>query len=391
MMDALLQRINQNALNIQASSIRAFDEHISKIDGMIKLTLGEPDFPTPDHVKQAGIVAIEGDESHYFPTPGSLKLRQAASHFLNNKYQLRYDANTEVIVTVGATEALFASLLTVLNPGDKVVVPSPFFGMYQSMIRLIGGEPILIDTSADNFILTAEKLEAAFAEHGDAIKAVLINYPSNPTGAIWTEEQAKAVAKVLEDRPVFVISDEVYSELVYEGKHVSLGHFLPEQTIVINGLSKSHAMTGWRVGLVFAKAPVMEQVTKVHQQLVTTATSISQEAAYEALQNGANDAEPMREAYQARRDFVYQTMTELGFTIAKPNGAFYIFARIPEDLEQDSYQFALDVAEHARVGFIPGSGFGPGGEHHVRLSYAASMDDLEEAMKRIKEYITSLR
>lgn len=382
---------NSNLDSIKPNAIRTFDERASQVEGIIKLTLGEPDFPTPEHVKEAGIEAIRSNQTGYFSTAGDNRLRQAAARFVDQRYGLNYRWEDEVIVTVGATEALSTAFQAILNPGDKVIVPAPYFTLYASIILLAGGIPVEVDTSSNNFILSKDMLDKALAEHGDAIKAVLLNYPTNPTGVNWTDEDAKEFAEVLRDRPIFVVSDEVYSELVYDSDHVSIAKHLREQTIVINGVSKSHAMTGWRVGLLFAPADFMSHLVKVHQNLVTTNSSISQVAAREALENGVNDAEPMRREYKKRRDFVYDAMTELGFQIVKPGGAFYIFARIPADLEQDSMAFCLDLAESNAVAFVPGGAFGTGGESHVRLSYAASMADLSEAMDRLAQFVNNKR
>ncbi|MFL2127927.1 pyridoxal phosphate-dependent aminotransferase [Ruoffia sp. FAM 26255] len=382
---------NTNLTKIKPNAIRAFDESASQVEGIIKLTLGEPDFNTPEHVKDAGIKAIQDNQTGYLSTPGDNRLRQAAANFVKEKYDLNYQWEDEVIVTVGATESLSTALQTICNPGDKIIVPSPYFTLYSSIIYLAGGEPIEVDTAANDFVMSPEMLKDTLEEHGDAVKGIILNYPTNPTGVNWKEEDAKAFADVLRDRPIFVISDEVYSELVYEEAHVSIAKYIREQTIVINGVSKSHAMTGWRVGLLFAPANIMSQLVKVHQNLVTTNSTISQLAAREALENGMNDAQLMREKYVMRRDYIYDFMTRLGFKIVKPSGAFYMFARIPEDLEQNSMDFCLDLAHSAAVAFVPGSAFGIGGESHVRLSYAASIDDIKEAMRRLEVFVKEKR
>lgn len=390
-MNPLINRLNNNLDKIQPSPIRAFDEHVSKIPGIIKLTLGAPDFNTPDHIKEAGIRAIQENQTSYMSTPGDNRLRQAASRFVKDKYDLDYHWENEVIVTVGATEALGSAFQTVLNPGDKVLIASPYFTLYQTMIYLAGAIPIEVDTSVNNFVMSSDMLRDALEEHGDAVKAVVLNYPSNPTGIVWTEEDAQAFADVIREYPVFVISDEIYSELIYDGEHVSIAKYLRDQTIVINGVSKSHAMTGWRIGLAFAPAEIMNEMVKVHQNFVTTASTISQLAAREALENGVDDAVPMREEYRKRRDFIYDTMTGLGFDIVKPKGAFYIFAKIPDEFSESSYDFCVDIAEKARIALVPGSSFGEKGEGYVRLSYAASMENIQEAMRRLTTYMEARR
>lgn len=390
-MTDLIHRFNNNLAKIKPSPIRAFDEHVSQIEGIIKLTLGAPDFHTPEHVKNAGIQAIQNNQTSYLSTPGDNRLRQAASRFVQEKYHLDYHWENEVIVTVGATEALATAFQAVINPGDKVLISSPYFTLYQTMIYLAGGIPVEIDTSNNEFIMSAEMLEEALLTHGDDVKAVILNYPSNPTGIVWSDEDAKAFADVIRNYPVFVISDEIYSELIYEGEHVSIAKYLRDQTIVVNGVSKSHAMTGWRIGLLFAPKALMNELVKVHQNLVTTAPTMSQLAAREALENGINDAEPMRVEYQKRRDYIYDAMTALDFEIVKPSGAFYIFAKIPADFKDNSYNFCVDIAEKARIAIVPGTAFGANGEGYIRISYAASMENIQEAMRRLTEYCEKRR
>lgn len=384
----LRKLFNEQTQDMEVSLIRQFDEKVQGIDGMIRLTLGQPDFPTPQHVKDAGIEAINTNFSFYTGMAGDLRLREAAANFLEKKYNTPYDPETEILTTVGATEALAAALLAVLNPGDKVLIPSPFFSLYEPLVILGRAEPIYIDTTKNDFILSPEMIHNAMEEHGERVKAIVLNYPTNPTGVTWNREECIAIAETLKKYPdVFAISDEIYSELVYEGTHVSLGEYLRDQTIVINGLSKSHAMTGWRLGFTFAPKEITEQVIKIHQYLVTSASSITQYAGIEALVNGMDDAAPMREEYKKRRDYIYDVMNELGFHIAKPNGAFYIYAKIPQGYIQNSFDFCLDLAEKAKIAFVPGVAFGKEGEGYIRLSYASSMEEIKEAMDRLVNYM----
>ena len=384
----LTKRFNKNLDKIEVSLIRQFDQSISSIPGVLRLTLGEPDFTTPDHVKEAAKAAIDANESHYTGMSGLLALRQAASQFVNEKYNLSYDPETEILVTIGATEALSATLTAILEEGDKVLLPAPAYPGYEPIVNLVGAEIVEIDTTENDFVLTPEMLEKAILEQGNQLKAVILNYPANPTGVTYSREQMAALADVLKKYDVFVVCDEVYSELTYtEQPHVSIAEFLPEQTIVINGLSKSHAMTGWRLGFTFAPAAFTAQLIKSHQYLVTAANTMAQFAGVEALIAGKDDAEPMKREYIERRDYIIEKMTELGFKIIKPNGAFYIFAKIPADYNQDSFAFLKDFAQKKAVAFIPGAAFGQYGEGYVRLSYAASMDTIKEAMKRLKEYM----
>ena len=384
----LAKRFNKNLDKIEVSLIRQFDQSISSIPGVLRLTLGEPDFTTPDHVKEAAKAAIDANESHYTGMSGLLALRQAASQFVKEKYNLSYDPETEILVTIGATEALSATLTAILEEGDKVLLPAPAYPGYEPIVNLVGAEIVEIDTTENDFVLTPDMLEKAILEQGNQLKAVILNYPANPTGVTYSREQMTALADVLKKYDVFVVCDEVYSELTYtEQPHVSIAEFLPEQTIVINGLSKSHAMTGWRLGFTFAPAAFTAQLIKSHQYLVTAANTMAQFAGVEALTAGKDDAEPMKREYIERRDYIIEKMTELGFKIIKPNGAFYIFAKIPAGYNQDSFAFLKDFAQKKAVAFIPGAAFGQYGEGYVRLSYAAGMDTIKEAMKRLKEYM----
>ena len=384
----LTKRFNKQLDKIQVSLIRQFDQAISEIPGVLRLTLGEPDFTTPDHVKEAAKRAIDQDQSYYTGMSGLLTLRQAASDFVKEKYQLDYNPENEILVTIGATEALSATLTAILEEGDKVLLPAPAYPGYEPIVNLVGAEIVEIDTTENGFVLTPEMLEKAILEQGDKLKAVILNYPANPTGITYSREQLEALAAVLRKYEIFVVCDEVYSELTYTVEnHVSLGTMLRDQAIIINGLSKSHAMTGWRLGFIFAPANFTAQLIKSHQYLVTAANTMAQHAAVEALTAGKNDAEPMKKEYIQRRDYIINKMTDLGFEIIKPDGAFYIFAKIPAGYNQDSFAFLKDFAQKKAVAFIPGAAFGQYGEGYVRLSYAASMGTIREAMKRLEEYM----
>lgn len=385
----LTNRFNKQVHKIAVSTIRRFDEQVSGIDGILKLTLGEPDFNTPEHVKESAKQAIKDNYSHYSGMAGLPDVREAATYFMKEKYGVSYQPASEVLVTVGATEAISASLLAILEAGDKVLMPAPIYPGYEPIITLASAEPVYIDTSSNGFVLTPEMIEQAMIEHGDQVKAIILNYPSNPTGVTYTREEVQAIAQVVKNYPIFVISDEIYSELTYENEHVSIAEFIPEQTILINGLSKSHAMTGWRIGFIFGPEILIAEIIKVHQYLVTAASTISQKAAVRALIEGINDAEVMKEKYRERRDFVYEKMTQLGFEVARPNGAFYIFAKIPTNHEQDSMKFCLALAQEQALAVIPGIAFGPEAEGYIRISYAASMENLKEAMKRLTNFIES--
>lgn len=382
---------NPNLDKIQISAIRRFDQEVSQIPGILKLTLGEPDFSTPQHVEDAAVAAVRAHESHYTGMSGLLALRQAASQFVSGKYGVTFDPESEVLVTVGATEAISASLMSILVAGDKVLTPAPLYPGYEPLIQLAGAEMVEIDTTKNGFVLTPEMLEAALIAHPET-KVVILNYPSNPTGVTYNRAEIKALSDVIKKYPVFVISDEIYSELTYtDEKHVSIAEFAREQTVVLNGLSKSHAMTGYRIGFIFADASLTSQIIKTHQYFVTAATTVSQFAAIEALTNGKDDAAIMTKEYIIRRDYIMSQMTPLGFEIAKPDGAFYIFAKIPADLNQDDFAFLIDFANQKQVAFIPGSSFGQYGKGYIRLSYAASMPVITEAMIRLTAFVNEKR
>lgn len=389
----LLSGLNHNLARVQPSAIRAFDNEVSAIPGILKLTLGEPDFNVPEHIKQAAVKSILENDSHYAASNGTLAVRQAATHFLKDRYDVTYDAESEIIVTVGATEAIYTVLTSLLNKGDKVILPTPIFPLYIPITLVGGGEPVFVDTSSNDFVLSPEMLKEAIKTHGESIKAIVLNFPSNPTGVTYSAQEIQALADVLRDTNIVIISDEIYSELTYETTHVSMAKYLPEQTIILNGVSKSHAMTGYRIGFLAAPAELVTKFSLIHQFTITTANNTAMAAAAEALgtENGRQDTLTMKAAYQERRDFVYQTMTNLGFKIPKPAGAFYIFAKIPAGYHQNDVEFARDLAFKNKLAVVPGSAFGPGGEGYIRLSYAASLATLQEAMSRLSDYLQDNR
>lgn len=367
---------------LQPSGIREFNKEVSKIPGIIKLTLGEPDMATPEHVKQAAIRSIEEDDSHYAPQMGKPELLEAISDYIQNTRDVHYNPQTEIIATVGATEALDATLFAILNTGDKVVVPTPIFSLYFPLIEMTGATVVQVDTSADNFVLTPEKLEEVLEEEGKGVKAVILNYPSNPTGREYPQEVLAGLAEVIKKHHLYAIADEIYSELVYGVEHYSIATMIPERTIFISGLSKSHAMTGYRLGYVAAPAKIMANISKMHAFLVTTVTNNVQVAAAEALTNGLDDPLEFRKIYQHRRDLLVAGLKKLGFEMLTPEGAFYLFAKIPAQFGTDDVAFAKQLAKEAKVGVTPGSAFGKGGDGYVRLSYASSDENLTEEIGR---------
>lgn len=382
-------KFNHKIEKIAVSDIRQFDTEVSSIPGIIKLTLGEPDFNTPEHVKQAGIKAIEDNQSHYTPNPGIMPLREATAAYFNEKYHLNYKP-TQVITTIGATEAISVALQTILNPDDVVIMPTPVFPIYKPITEINQGNCIMVDTSADGFILTADKLRQVLAENqSKTVKALVLVYPSNPTGVTYSRKDLEELAEVVKEAGIWVLCDEVYAELTYNGQHTSLAEIIPDQVLLVSGLSKSHAMTGWRIGYLFGPEDFVEQAVKAHQYMVTAPTDNVQFAALEAMTNGKEDSQVMKAEYLKRREFLQAELVEAGFEVASPDGAFYLFAKIPAQFEPDSWAFVRRLAKEAKVALIPGISFGPGGEGYVRLSYAASMENLTEAAKRIKAFVAA--
>ncbi|USS85466.1 aminotransferase class I/II-fold pyridoxal phosphate-dependent enzyme [Fructilactobacillus myrtifloralis] len=386
-LDERLQTVYNHRLDtITPSQIRSFSKEIQDIPGLISLNVGEPGFNTPEHVKEAAIQSIANNQSHYSPQNGWLELREAISSYLQRRYDLNYDPETEITVTDGATEALSSSFLATLNPGDEVLIPMPGYPAYTSLVELAGGVPVGMDTSAHQFKLTPEQLTETLAKHPQA-KELVLNYPTNPTGVSYSQAELAELAAVVKAHGLLVIDDEIYSELVYDGEHVSFAKLLPANTILINGLSKSHAMTGYRLGYVAGPAAIVKNVNKVHGYLVTSPSNPAQYAAIEALNNGMDDPIPMRKAYRERRDLMTTTLQQLGFGIVSPEGAFYIFAKIPAQFSENSREFALRLAKEAKVGVTPGSAFGPAGEGYLRLSYAADLDQIKQALAQITTFI----
>ncbi|MBB1127694.1 aminotransferase class I/II-fold pyridoxal phosphate-dependent enzyme [Limosilactobacillus balticus] len=384
----ILSRLNNNFAKLTPGGIREFDYQVSSIPGIIKLTLGEPDFNVPAAMKQAAIDSINANDSHYAPGNGTLALRQAIAHFMQDRYQLDYDPENEIAVTVGATEGIFASLSTIINPGDEIIIPTPTFPFYMAVTKILGGIPIEVDTSSDGFVLTPERLKSVLEEHPNA-KGLVLNYPSNPTGVTYTQDQIKALADTVKSTSLIVIADEIYSELVYGATHTSIANYIPEQTLILNGASKSHAMTGYRIGFIAGPQELMKSVSAIHAMLVTAASNPAMAAAVAAFDTdeGKTATQEMKEAYEQRRDFVVNSLQKLGFRLINPQGAFYVFAKIPAQYGNDDLKFATDLANEGKVAVIPGSFFGAGGQGYVRISYATSMDTLKQAMINIAEFI----
>lgn len=388
---AIKHRVNTNLARVAPANLRVFDAQVSTIPDIIKLTIGEPDFNVPDRLKEAAIQAIQDNDSHYTPGVGSLALRQAIHNFLNDRYQLDYDPQKEIAATIGVSQGLYAALAALINPGDQVLIPTPAFPLYEVLIKMLGGEPVLIDTSKDAFRLTPPALQLALAQAGDRAKALILNYPSNPTGVTYDPAQLTALAQVIEQTPLVVLADEIYSELTYDGTHTSIARELPGQTLVFNGVSKSHAMTGYRIGFVAGPAELMQTVGMVSSLMITSPSTPAMAAAVAALNTpaGKEATAQMKAEYQARRDYLLGALTKLGFPVANPGGAFYLFAQLPARFGTADKEFATNLAHEAQVALAPGSFFGPGGAGYLRISYASSMATLQEAVARVGRFLSA--
>ena len=372
---------------ITISGIRRFNDAVNGIPDMIRLTLGEPDFNTPDHIKQAAIKAIEADYSHYTANAGDPDLRAAVAATWQQKYDLTYRPDDEILVTVGATEAIAVALQGLAAPGEAVLVPAPVYPGYIPLLILNHIKPIIIDTRANDFVLTPEMIADTISAHPDAkITGIILNYPNNPTGITYRENQLQALASTCAEHDLFILADEIYAELTYGQPHVSIAKFARDRTVIISGLSKSHAMTGWRIGFLLAPAAITQALKKIHQYTVTAATTVAQRAGVEALVNGQDDGAQMRGVYQKRRDYLLQSLQALGFSAVSPEGAFYLFAKLPARFT-DSEAFCTDLAHSDHLAIIPGTAFGELGEGYVRLSYAASEDQLQQAVARLTHYL----
>ena len=385
----LIKYVRKGLAESPSNPILKFADYASKIPDVVKFTLGEPDFNTPDHVKEAAKRGIDENHSHYAPSNGTIGLRKAASQFLSKKYGQNYDPETEVLVTNGVTESIFDSVMATLNPGDIMVVPTPLFPLYMSDAGLIneGVEIVKVNTSNDGFKLTPAKLQKVIDKYGDRVRMLVLNYPTNPTGVMYSQDELDALADVIRDKPIFALCDEIYSELNYDQPHASMEKSLHDQVILMNGVSKSWAMTGYRIGIVCAPKDILQQIAKIHQAITTTESTSMQDAAEEAFKNGMDDSLPMKEEFQKRRDTLYAGLTKIGFECAKPQGAFYIFAKIPDGFEQDDNKFIYELVDKAHVAVSAGSSFSEGGEGYIRFSYAVSMDQIEKGLQRLEKFV----
>ena len=382
--------VTEKVKEIKPSGIRKFFDIVSEMPDAISLGVGEPDFDTPWHIREEGIRSLKAGRTFYTSNAGLMPLRQEISRYIEDRLRLFYDPASEVMVTVGGSEAIDIAFRTVLEPGDEVIIPEPAFVSYVPCVQLAGGVPVTIPLKAENaFRLKPEELEAAVTPK---TKVLLLSYPNNPTGAIMEKEDLEALLDIIEKHDLLVISDEIYSELTYNSQHVSIASLpgMQKRCVVINGFSKSYAMTGWRLGYALAPAQIMEQMVKLHQFAIMSSPTTSQYAAVSALKNGNSDVMEMRLAYDQRRRFLLHEMERLEIPCFEPRGAFYIFPDITES-GMSSEEFATELLKEEKVAVVPGSAFGDCGEGFIRISYAYSIEELKAALARIEAFMKKIR
>ena len=377
-------------MSIQPSGIRKFFDIASEMEDVVSLGVGEPDFDTPWHIRDEGIYSLEKGRTFYTSNSGLKPLREEISRYLNRRYHLNYDPLHEILVTVGGSEGIDIALRAMLDPGDEVLIPQPCYVSYLPCVTLADGVPVTIELKEENeFRLTKEELLEKIT---DKTKILVLPFPNNPTGAVMRREDLEAIAEVIIEHDLYVLSDEIYSELTYQGDHVSIASLpgLRERTLTINGFSKSYAMTGWRLGYICGPQEIVAQMTKIHQFAIMCAPTTSQYAAVEALRNGDADVAKMRESYNQRRRFLMHAFEEMGLKCFEPFGAFYVFPCIKE-FGLTSDEFAMRLLEEEHVAVVPGTAFGDCGEGFLRISYAYSIDDLKIALKRLERFIQRLK
>ncbi len=382
--------LSDKIVDVKPSGIRKFFDIVSEMPDAISLGVGEPDFDTPWHIRDEGIYSLEKGKTFYTSNAGLKELRCEISNYIMRKQGIKYDPINEILVTVGGSEAIDIALRCMVNPGDEVIIPQPCYVSYEPCAVMADAVPVIIDLKHENeFRLTAEELEAAITEK---TKILILAFPNNPTGAIMEKKDLEAIAEVIIKHDLYVISDEIYSELSYNEAHVSIATLpgMRERTIMINGFSKAYAMTGWRLGYACGPELIMKQMTKLHQFAIMCAPTTSQYAAVEALKHGDGDVAEMRESYNQRRRFLMYQFREMGLECFEPYGAFYVFPCIKE-FGMTSEEFAMRFLEEEKVAVVPGTAFGDCGEGFLRISYAYSIDDLKVALNRMKRFIAHLR
>lgn len=381
--------LSDTIVQIPPSGIRKFFDIVSEMKGAISLGVGEPDFDTPWHIREEGIYSLEKGRTFYTSNAGLKDLKIEICRYLKRRMDLEYDYNDEVIVTVGGSEAIDIALRAMLDPGDEVLVPQPSYVSYVPCVTLAGGTPVVIELlQKDQFKLTKEELLEKITPR---TKVLVMPFPNNPTGAIMEREDLEEIAKVVIEKDLFVISDEIYAELTYKEKHVSIASLpgMKERTVLINGFSKAYAMTGWRIGYSAAPEIITKQMLKIHQYAIMCAPTTSQYAAVDALRNGDDDIERMRKAYDERRKYLLRAFNEIGMDCFEPYGAFYMFPCIKR-FGMTSEEFATRLLKEEKIAIVPGTAFGDCGEGYLRVSYAYSLEDLQKAMGRIRSFVKRL-
>lgn len=382
--------LSEKIVTIEPSGIRKFFDLVSEMKDAISLGVGEPDFDTPWHIREEGIYSLEKGRTFYTSNAGLKELKIEIANYMERRFQLRYDYNGEIMVTVGGSEAIDLAFRAMLDPGDEVLLPMPSYVSYLPCVTLADGVPIVVELKEENdFKLTKQDVLEKIT---DKTKILVLPFPNNPTGSIMTREDLKEIVDVVLEKDLYVISDEIYAELTYQGKHVSIAEFpgMKDRTIVINGFSKSYAMTGWRLGFACAPKIILEQMLKIHQFAIMCAPTTSQYAAVEALRNGDDDVRHMQEAYDQRRRFLVHELRRIGFEVFEPFGAFYVFPSIKQ-FGMTSDEFATRLLEQEKVAVVPGTAFGACGEGFLRISYAYSIDSLKIALERIERFVKQLK
>ena len=381
--------LSKTVTGLAPSGIRRFFDLASTMEDVISLGVGEPDFDTPWHIREEGIYALEKGRTFYTSNAGLKELREEIGNYLKRRFDLSYSAD-EIFITVGGSEAIDLTCRVMLDPGDEVIIPEPCYVSYYPCVVLAGGTPVRLSLSPeDQFKLTREKLESAITEK---TKLLILPFPNNPTGAVMTGPELQIIADIVKEHDLFVLSDEIYAELTYGDRHVSIASLpeMRERTVVINGFSKAFAMTGWRLGYVAAPEPILKQMVKVHQYVIMCAPTTSQYAAIEAMRNGDNDVEQMRDSYDERRRFLVHELNGMGLPCFEPRGAFYVFPSI-RSTGLTSEGFATGLLEKERVAVVPGTAFGECGEGFLRISYAYSIENLKIALEKIKDFVDKRR
>ena len=383
--------LSTRAAGIKPSGIRKFFDLLDGRDDVISLTVGQPDFVTPWHIREKAIRSIEDGKTYYTANSGLPELRRAIADYLNRRFSLSYDSKNEIIVTVGGSEAIDMAMRAIIDPGDEVIIPMPSYVCYEPMTQLLGAVPVTINTKSENaFKLTAQELKKAITPR---TKALILPFPNNPTGAVLDAEDVKEIAEVLKDTDIAVISDEIYAELTYGRRHVSIASVpgMRERTVLVSGVSKAYAMTGWRLGYIAAPKEITRQILKIHQYAIMCAPTASQFAAVEAFDNSDEDIEYMRAQYNRRRTMLLEGLETIGLPCFEPHGAFYVFPQVTQGCKMTSEEFCSRLLNENSLAIVPGTAFGECGEGFARLSYAYSVKHIAGALERLEDFVKKIK